>query len=181
MDLNTIDLPASVVADLYENALTETDPVPAVMSSHKNTAAEQTGPPPGDQKNTAWRSLGNNAKNILALVNNKEFAFLSDQELSFLTGVLAACKLSMEDVALVNLNNNPEASGRQLTDFFKSRIVFLFDIEPASLGLPVNFPQYQLQPFAGTTYLYAPSLGKLEGDKLEKSKLWVCLKRLFNI
>lgn len=181
MDLNTIELPASVVADLYGNVLNETDPVRGAMPAIKNAAAEQAGPPAGVEKNTDWRSLGNNARHILVLVQNRDFAFLPDHELSFFTGILAACKLSMEDVALVNLNNNPEVSGRQLTDFFKSRIVFLFDIEPASLGLPVNFPQYQLQPFAGTTYLYAPSLAKLEGDKLEKSKLWVCLKRLFNI
>ncbi len=181
MDLNTIELPASLIAGLYRDALTESDPVPAEHSPGIISAPGTVKSSAPVEKNTGWRSLGNNAKNILVLVSNKEFPFLSDPELGFLTGILAACKLSMEDVALVNVNNNPDTSGRQLTDFFKSRIVFLFDIEPAALGLPVNFPQYQLQPFAGTTYLYAPSLGQLENDKLEKSKLWVCLKRLFNL
>ena len=181
MDLNTIDLPPSVIAELYGNALTETYLVSPDPSLLKSTVPEKTMIPVQPEKTGGWRSLGNNAGNVLVMVNNNEFSFLSDHELRFLTGILTACKLSLEDVALVNLHNNPEATGKQLTGFFKSRIVLLFDIEPAALGLPVNFPQYQLQPFAGTTYLYAPSMEQLENDRVEKSKLWVCLKRLFNL
>jgi hypothetical protein len=57
----------------------------------------------------------------------------------------------------------------------------LFDTSPAAISLPMSFPYYQLQSFAGSTFLYAPSLKELENDRVEKSKLWVCLKRLFNL
>ncbi|MBK9568854.1 MAG: hypothetical protein IPO53_02260 [Chitinophagaceae bacterium] len=54
-------------------------------------------------------------------------------------------------------------------------------MEPAAFGLPMHFPHYQIQAFAGNSFLYAPSLKELENDRVEKSKLWVCLKRLFNL
>ncbi|MBL0130777.1 MAG: hypothetical protein IPP43_06385 [Chitinophagaceae bacterium] len=106
---------------------------------------------------------------------------MPDHELTFLTGILGACKLSLADVAIVNLYNHPQSSYNELTSFFKSKIVFLFDMEPAAFGLPMHFPHYQIQAFAGNSFLYAPSLKELENDRVEKSKLWVCLKRLFNL
>jgi hypothetical protein len=47
--------------------------------------------------------------------------------------------------------------------------------------LPLNFPHYQIQPFANCSFLYTPSLSEVETDKVQKSKLWVALRRLFNI
>ena len=101
--------------------------------------------------------------------------------MNFLTGILSACKFGLDDVSVVNLNDHQGTSYKELISYFKSKVVLLFDIEPASFGLPINFPYYQLQAFAGNTFLYAPSLKELEKDKIEKSKLWVCLKRLFNL
>ncbi len=181
MDLNKIELPAKVIADLYPDSLVATNAVPVAKSGDITAETEKTAPLPAQTSTASWKSLGNNAKFILVVVKNEELIFLHDNELTFLTGILGACKLTMEDVALVNMNNHPEASGKDLVHFFKSRSVLLFDIMPSAFGLPVNFPQYQLQPFAGTTYLYAPSLSQLENDRVEKSKLWVCLKRLFNL
>ncbi len=181
MGLNTIKLPVSVIAGLYGNSLMETSPAPVVKTGAEPGSAGTNETGAGRMEVNPVRSLGNNAKNILVVVNNRNNPYLPDQELNFLTGILSACKLSMEDVAIINMNNNPGASAKNLTEQFKSRVVLLFDMEPAAIGLPVNFPTYQLQPFAGTTYLGAPSLAQLENDKLEKSKLWVCLKRLFNL
>ena len=180
MDLNHIELPASVVASLYHNTLTDTAPV-----SKKTTTAEETKiiAVPGAEAEAVtspWRSLGNNDKNILIVVNS-EAVYLPDRELTFLTGILTACKLSLADVVLFNFNNHPETSWKELTVFFKSKIVLLFDLEPPAFGLPMNFPNYQIQPFSGCSYLFSPSLKELENDRAEKTKLWNCLKRLFNI
>ncbi len=101
--------------------------------------------------------------------------------LTFLTGILSACKLNLADVAIVNSTNYPDADYKELTKFFASKIVLLFDIEPSAFGLPMSFPHYQIQAFANNSFLYAPSLKDLENDKIEKSKLWVSLKRLFNL
>ena len=171
MDLNNIKLPVSVMADMYHSYLIEGN---EQMPEDKEPLIKQ-------EKNAKWKSLGSNDKNILIIVNSKEAVHLPDNELTFLTGVLTACKLSLADVAIVNRHYYPEASYKELTFFFASKIVLLFDIEPAAFGLPMNFPNYQIQAFAGNSFLYAPSLKQLENDRVEKSKLWVCLKRLFNI
>ncbi|MBK6825949.1 MAG: hypothetical protein IPG86_03290 [Chitinophagaceae bacterium] len=180
MDLNHINLPPAALASLYGETLVSDKDVNSIAPA---ADIKETPPTPNqteDQK-PAVRSLGNNQQQILVLVNVGDAVFLSDESLGFLTGVLSACKLSMADIALVNLHHYPDIPYQTLLTEFKSRIVLLFDKDPASFGLPMKFPHYQLQAFAGNTFLYAPSLQELEKDKVEKSKLWVCLKRLFNL
>ncbi len=171
MDLNHIELSSSLVADLYKKSLIETS-LPTVQ---QEKSKEQV------QENSPWKYLGKNNKNILIIVNSNEAIHLPDNQLTFLTGILGACKLSVNDVAIVNLNNHPGTSHNELKTFFKSKTVFLFDVEPTALGLPVSFPHYQVQAFSNISFLYSPSLKELEDDKLQKSKLWVCLRRLFNV
>jgi hypothetical protein len=174
MDLNHIKLPASVVADLYHSSLIDTDETPL-----NQVVADITENKPADHP--AWKWLGENRKNVLIVVSYSDAVHLPDNDLVFLTGILGACKLSMADVAVVNLNNHPEASYKELAVFFKSKIVLLFSVEPDSFGLPMSFPHFQIQPFAGNSFLFSPSFKELENDKVLKSKLWVCLKRLFNL
>ena len=174
MDLNHIKLPASVVADLYQTSLVDPDVTPASQIEPDSTEKKPATTPD-------WKWLGENRKNVLIIVSYPDVVHLPDNDLVFLTGILGACKLSMADVAIVNLNNHPEASYKKLVAFFKSKIVLLFAVEPASFGLPMSFPHFQIQPFAGNSFLFSPALKELEKDKILKSKLWVCLKRLYNL
>jgi hypothetical protein len=173
MDINHIQLPATVIADLYTSSLIEIGeinarPVPAVAMAENEMATQ------------SWRSLGENKKNILVIVTYPDAVHIPDKELQLLTNMLMACKLSLADVAIVNIHKRT-ASYKELLTEYKSRITLLFDTEPAGFGLPMSFPFFQIQPFANCSFLYAPSLKELEEDKVLKSKLWVCLKRLFNI
>ena len=120
-------------------------------------------------------------KSILLVVDYEESVHIPDEHLSFLTTILNACKLSLADIALINIKRQPSKEYKAALDEFHSRIVILFDLEPAAFGLPMNFPFFQIQPFANCSFLYSPSLAELEKDKVQKSKLWVTLKRLFNI
>lgn len=179
MDLNHIKLPATVINELYKTVLVESvqntgmkeAPAPAVKPVI--TSTEATTP--------EWKSLGSNEKNILIVVSNSDAVYLPDNDLNFLTGVLGACKLSLADVAVVNRFHYPEAGYKELIAYFKSRVILLLGVEPAAMGLPINFPHYQLQAFQNNTFLFTPPLEEIEKDKLEKSKLWVSLKRLFNV
>lgn len=177
MSLNNIELPVSVIAGLYAGTLTGT--------AENSLQTKQTEPAAENSKvieeKSSLKSLGNNRKNILIIIYCPDAVFLPDDELNFLTGILGACRLSLDDVAIINIYHYPDVSYRDFIDLFKSKVVLLFEKDPVSFGLPVNFPYYQLQAFAGNTFLYSPSLKRLENDKLEKSKLWVCLKRLFNL
>ena len=181
MDINHIELPAFIIADLYQSSLIDNIETPATKTKTIGTSKEEKITVTETIADASWKSLGSNHKNILIVISTTEAVHLPDNELAFLTGILGACKLSLADVAIVNLNNHPEATYKELTSFFKSKIVFLFDMEPAAFGLPMSFPHYQIQAFAGNSFLYSPSLKELENDRVEKSKLWVCLKRLFNL
>ncbi|MEO5945721.1 MAG: hypothetical protein ABIP79_02815 [Chitinophagaceae bacterium] len=181
MGINNIDLPAIVIEQLYNSSLIEDN-----IHAEKNNAVSspiktETTLITEDSSTQELKSLGSNKKKILILVKSEEAVHLPENQLTFLTGILGACNLSLADVAIVNTKNHPDVSYKELTTFFCSKIVLLFDIEPAAFGLPMSFPFYQIQAFAGNSFLYSPSLKDLEYDKIEKSKLWVCLKRLFNL
>jgi hypothetical protein len=108
-------------------------------------------------------------------------SFIFPIELELLTTMLIACQLSLNDVVIINRNNHPGTGYKELLDHFKSRIILLFAIEPLEMGLPVSFPYFQVQKFSNNTFLFSPSLHELDQDKLLKSRLWLCLKRIFGI
>jgi hypothetical protein len=194
MGLNDIELPASVVASLYPSALVAagTDQPASAAATPAGTVpvslvAEPAAPakPATAAKDTdttfKWKFLGNNQRNILVVVDHPDILHLPDEDLTFLTAMLTACKLGLGDITLTNYDHYREISGPAIIKQFKSRTVLLFGIEPAGFGLPVNFPGFQVQGLANVDYLYAPALAGISGDKALKSKLWVCLKKIFAI
>ncbi|MBS1974774.1 MAG: hypothetical protein JST13_10510, partial [Bacteroidetes bacterium] len=128
--------------------------------------------------------LGGNKKNILILVKSSDAVFVDDDQLSFLTKLLEACKLNVGDVAILN-NEKEELVINKLKEQLRPKRIILFGNSPGSLKLPIEFPMFKLQQYDGSTYLYAPSLKELDVDttegKILKSKLWVCLKNLFEL
>jgi hypothetical protein len=161
MSLNNIQLKSSLLADLYKNCLVETS---------TNSALETKQP----------KYLGNNQKNIIVIVSHQTVPFLPDEELSFLTTILAACKLSMADIGVIN-NDRVEPTDLKNIIQSEAKNILLFGVEPLTIGLPINFPPFQLQPFNNRTYLHAPALSQIENDKALKARLWSALKVLFGI
>lgn len=143
--------------------------------------------PPGKKpkiistRKTILKSLGGNLKNILIVVKNDNVTYLPDEDLEFLTNILKACKLSLEDVAIVNTSNNPGEGYKDYLKNWSSKVVLLFGVDPVSFDLPVNFPEFQVQSLTNTKFLYSPSLSDCRTDQLLKSKLWVSLQRIFGL
>lgn len=175
MEINKIRLPVSVVADLYTSSLIMTE---ELITAHTKT--NQTSAINENETSLQPKGLGENKKNILITVKCADAVHITDKELNFLTAMLSACKLTLADVVIVNLAKQ-DLGYKELLPFFNSRVCLLFDVEPGVIGLPINFPFFQIQPFSNCSFLYSPSLSELENDKVQKSKLWVCLKRLFNL
>jgi len=161
MSLNDIQLKPNMLADLYNQTLVQTS---------------TTSVPESRQ----LKYLGNNQKNILVIVNHEKIPFLPDYELNFLANILAACKLSMADIAIINQQHCNENEIKKLIQL-EAKTILLFGTEPLSIGLPINFPPFQIQHFDKRTYLHAPSLSEIENDKGLKTKLWNALKALFQI
>jgi len=177
MDINNIQFPASALANLYKHSLVDTsNEADTPGTTPENDFLDAGNPSPGN-----WKFIGENKKNILVVVDHADVVHLPDEDLSFLTTMLAACKLSLADVAIVNRNNYEGINYKELLSNFKSRIIFLYGTDPVSFGLPLSFPQYQIQSFANATFLFTPTLGEIKIDGILKSKLWVCLRRIFVI
>jgi len=176
MSLNELRLSSSLIAMLYPSSLLDTGSDDATVL---NKSVAQQIINDADTKASKW--LGNNQKNILIVVRYNDVVHLPDDELKFLTGILTACKLSLDDVAIINANNYKKDGYNDILAEFKSRIVFLFGITPVDFGLPVNFPAFQVQTVSGTTYLYSPALEDRSKDSLFKSRLWLSLRSIFSI
>ncbi|HEU4860171.1 MAG TPA: hypothetical protein VFT15_10060, partial [Chitinophagaceae bacterium] len=85
------------------------------------------------------------------------------------------------DVAIVNFQRYKSSDFDRILDHFKPKAVLLFDITPGEFGMPMIFPQFQVQRYKDALFVSSPSLEVIEPDKALKSNLWVCLKRIFNL
>ncbi len=166
MSINDMVLPPDTLYDLYKNVLVDD-------AAKNHTSA--------NKKANGFSILGNNSRQITILVSSAEFIHLPDAELNFLMGVLAACKLSMDNVAILNIDKNNSVTYQGIAAELKANSVLLFGITPAQIELPLQFPNYQIQKYNNQVYLSAPPLSTIQNDKAEKMKLWNCLKQIFPI
>lgn len=163
MGLNNLQLTSHLLTKLYHNTLVET----------KNASAVPEKP--------LLKHLGNNKKSIAIIISNPNNPFLPDDELTFLTNILLACKLDLADIALINSNGAEAEAVEEKLDDLKAKTVLLIGVSPSSINLPINFPHFQVQKFAGRTYLFAPELTELQENKALKMNLWNSLKTIFGL
>jgi len=181
MSLNNIHLNASMIAGLYKNSLVESGGNPKGIGKGLSVLPEEDIEVKNNESVTDWKYLGDYKKNILILVRYPSIPFLPDDQLNFLSTILGACKLNLGDVAILNISNHEPIIYSDVLKKFRSSFLILFGVTPKEFDLPVNFPEYQVQSLNNCTFLYAPVLEKLESDKVLKSKLWVCLKKMFAV
>jgi len=204
MSLTNIKLPGIVIADLYQKSLVQgedgtvttreaatsqgSSPVqeaPQPVKKPETPVVQEQKPiplPPATKETGGYKVLGNNKRNIAVVVHFPSEVFVPESDLQFLTKMLSACKLNLADVAIVNHATSEVAIDR-LKEQLYPKHVLLFGVEPASIQLPISFPAFKDQAYAGTTYLFAPGLSQLnqetEEAKQAKRKLWDCLKKMF--
>jgi hypothetical protein len=181
MKLSNLKLSPSVISNLYTKTLVSTGSTHQPLMNINDQAEISERNKPVSIAENEIKYLGENCKNILVVVNDKTINFLPNDELAFLTNMLSACKLNIADIAIINLINIHNPSYKLLFEKFKSSIVLLFGTNPDMLQLPVSFPHFQVQSFNNCTFLFTPTLHEIKDDKVLKSKLWVCLRRIFNV
>jgi hypothetical protein len=152
--INEIRLVGPMIASLYEHALVqEVDRAPA------------------EEK---LKFLGNNDKHILILVSDATHTFLPENELTFLTKMLAACQLNIGDVAIVNTGNAPAPLAELITALGPEKVID-FGTQPADaveknqkIDVIVSAPIRQM-------------MSDTPESKQLKSRLWVALKEMFGL
>jgi hypothetical protein len=109
------------------------------------------------------------------------FYYKTDKQKGFLTDLLLACNLDADKVEFKELETGEQFDYKTELEQSNYKVVLLFGVDPSSVRLPLSFPHFQVQSFAGRTFLFTPPLAEMKDDKLLKSRLWVCLKRMFNV
>jgi len=165
-------LPGFVLAELFSKSL-----VIAEDSTQHKLIQKHT------QRSENW-FLGNYEKKIIVLTNDTENSYADDPGLQFLNGILAACKLDLAHIALINLNRH-SVTYSQLKKEMRPQFLLLFGVSATQIELPFVMPEYKVQDYDHCSILIAPALQTLNRDseevKKEKSKLWHSLKKMFNL
>jgi hypothetical protein len=134
------------------------------------------------QEPTAIKYLGNHHKKIALVVQSTEALHVSDTGLEFITAILNACKLSVNDVAIINIHQQ-NITYQNLVTALQSQYILCFGVTAHQIQLPFTIPHYQIQAYNNTQLLFAVAiedmLNNTKEAKLEKSKLWVCLQKMF--
>lgn len=163
MSLDNIQLPAILLQQLFKDSLIELNEV------QLNNEIEQP----------SFTYLGRYQKKILLLVAVKEALYLQDEALEFVIKFLGACQLSMDDVAILNIDNNKHINYTNITSTLQPNIVLLFGISPQQIDMPLSFPYYQVQKYNNQIFLYCPTMVELLQDVEQKKQFWACLKQIF--
>ncbi len=165
MSLNNIKLPGFIIQDLFQKNLVDISSVNTVKTAVSKPAISFS---------------GSNNQQIIILVENPDEEFISAEQQIFLNGILNACKLTMSDVALINLTATT-LHYQTIIKEFSPKIFLLFGVSPAAIQLPFVIPEFQKQMHNNIFYLSAPSLTELQNNKELKRKLWDLLKQLFSL
>ena len=158
-----IKLPISIISDLFRNCLVDLNIPGSSSDKPANAITETLSGTPVDT----------------VVVSLSEGNALPPQQLDFLNNIMKACKLEQADYAIIANHQNGLPDYKATFSQFKHKQLILFGIDPSAIGLPINFPHFQVQSFQQVRYLAAPKLDVIEADKALKIQLWQCLKQLF--
>lgn len=185
MSLHKTDIPPAVLADWYGNHLVITKdfhvsvshPAEAGMPTQKEVT--QTTPAPTDQlPQMQVAYLGRYAKKIVWMVHDPVNKYTGDAEFNLLTSILNACKMSMEDIALVNVASG-DISFAQIQQQLLPHTLVALGVDTSFF--PVPAPPFSLLTIEGTTVITGEGLATLLGNREYKAKLWQLLKNHFRL
>lgn len=166
-------MPPALLASLYKDSLVGgRSPTPETMP----LATSPTG-----VKEKTTPSLGGFGRSVLILVSHADAEVIPDGELAFLTNILKACRLGLDDVLIANIHGSDPEGRKSLLDERKPAHLVLFGMPPTEIPLPMSFPALKVQRHGSSQYLHAPALHDLQTDDKGKRSLWVALKQMFGI
>ena len=180
MGINQIQLTPELVTLLYPESLVTPSERQEEAPSKKTAQTIKK----VHTESTSYPFLGRNEKQVCFLVNHAGEDFLPEEQLVFLQKILTACKFSLDDIALVNTAKlNFDLA--ELRVQFDPRIIFLWGILPAYVGLKLALPDlsiYMLDGISIVPVLSPESMLRNNPEDIKyKQSLWTSLKKLFNL
>jgi hypothetical protein len=171
MNLNDILLNHDQLEQLYRDKLVTTD-----LSQQEASASA---PSAANAATTALPLLkGKYKKKFLWLVYEQQHPFLDEADFEFLSQVLEACRLNLDDIYLCNCfqsNLLPLELMQQLSPV----TVIASGLPPAEWN--ASIPLYQPVQQKESTLCCTEALSMIRADKTIKSKLWFSLKQILGL
>ena len=131
-------------------------------------------------KTVNYDYLGENNKYILILIDQPlKSEIISAKDLLLLEKTLAALKLELRDVAIVNLQQCEELHFKSLKEFFSCNKVIGFGIELAKIGIEKEVPINTVFRIEDCPFLLASSLEELSSNQAQKVLWWSAMKSIF--
>ena len=128
--------------------------------------------------------LGEHLKQVTIIVKDELAVYLNENDLTLLSSILSACKLTLADIALINVAQQ-KLSLHEILNVLPSKLVMIFDVSSTTLKIKLPTTLYKSIQLGDTYLLFSNSLSKMQGGdqsaKLEKGKLWAILKQLFQL
>jgi hypothetical protein len=183
MSLDNIQLPEVVVAGLYKKTLVQIKSAQHTVDVPINKVIDSTTVVVQEKATNAGVSmkyLGKNQKGIVIVVQEASVIYLTDAQMDFLIKVIAACQLSLDDCAVVNLAHQP-ADYLTLETQLNASVVLMLGVSPQQVNLPLAFPAYQVQAYRNARYVHSEPVNVLMASIEEKRKFWGTLKMVFNL
>ncbi len=171
-------LPQTVLADWFERSLVivQDDCSPNSTIPSINNAISET---------VAIQYWGHNEKQIAILLKDKSADYLSEEVLQFLTNILKACSLTLNDIAIVNIYQQKNINYNQLKEKLSINTCVSFGITPAEIDIFSSFSLFEVGIYDNISFVFAPELMEMNANtsesKILKAKLWKSLQKLFNI
>lgn len=128
--------------------------------------------------------LGEHLKQVTIIVKDELAVYLNENDLTLLSSILSACKLTLADIALINVAQQ-KLSLHEILNILPSKLVMIFDVNSTTLKIKLPTTLYKSIQLGDTYLLFSNSLSLMQGGdqsaKLEKGKLWAILKSLFQL
>ena len=179
-------LPPAVLVSLYKDSLVlaERKIKPTKIAENKLPGKEQQTIAEATEMASPIKYLGDHHKKILVVVNDPESVYLNETDFILLTSILNACRLTIADIALINVGNQ-KASLHEMLTKLPSLLVIAFDIDAKALKIKLPSTLYKTTPLGETNLLFSAALSTMQGSsadaKKEKGKLWTVLKQIFQL
>jgi len=177
MGINHLTLSLELIAALYPESLVDAG---NAGSGAKKVQTKAT----SGQREPDLSYMGKNGQSICFWVSYPDEEFIPEEPFIFLKKILAACKCTLDDIALVNAKAHP-AMLESLKKQFQPRILFLWGAIPAITGLNQGWPDMEISTWENISIvpvLQADLMGRENPEGLAlKRRLWISLKKLFSL
>ena len=188
LSTNSAVLTALLGSDVYHISEATSQLEQAGLIANESTvakqeiASEQVVIPSTQQalKTVHYNYLGENNKYILILIDQPlKREIIAAKDLLLLEKTLAALKLELRDVAIVNLQQCEELHFKSLKEFFSCNKVLGFGIELAKIGIEKEVAINTVFRIEDCPFLLASSLEELSNNQAQKVIWWSAMKSIF--